>query len=43
MIESIGKIFSTLSTAAKTAKALQKIISDVDGDERILMEEIKEN
>tara|TARA_B100002049_G_C15938880_1_gene315437 strand:+ start:147 stop:614 length:468 start_codon:yes stop_codon:yes gene_type:complete len=43
MLESITKIFSTLSTAAKTAKALQKIISDVDGDERILLEEIKEN
>jgi len=43
MIESIAKIFSTLSTAAKTAKALQKIISNVDGDGRALMEEIKEN
>ncbi len=43
MIESIVKLFSTLSTAAKTAKALQKIIADVSGDERTLLEEIKEN
>ncbi|WMS86099.1 hypothetical protein [Pleionea litopenaei] len=43
MIETINRLFSTLSSAAKTAKALQKLISDVDGDERVLLEEIKEN
>ncbi|NVJ50621.1 MAG: hypothetical protein HWE11_09555 [Gammaproteobacteria bacterium] len=43
MLESISKLFSTLSSAAKTAQALQKLISDVDGDERSLLEELKEN
>ncbi|NVJ60088.1 MAG: hypothetical protein HWE27_06855 [Gammaproteobacteria bacterium] len=43
MLDSITRIFSTLSTAAKTAKAIQKVISGVDGDERALLEEIKEN
>ncbi len=43
MIESITSLFSTLSTAAKTAKAIQKVMSNVDGDQRALLEEIKEN
>ncbi|MEE4245621.1 MAG: hypothetical protein V2I33_09430 [Kangiellaceae bacterium] len=43
MIETIGQLFSSLSSAAKTAKTMQKLIANVNGDERALIEEIKEN
>ena len=43
MLETIVKIFSALSTAARTAQVLVQILRGQRGDKRALLEEIKEN
>ena len=43
MVDSIVKIFSGLSTAAKAAEAFKTLLRKRRGDQRVLLEEIKHN
>ncbi len=43
MIETISVIFSTVSSAASTAKVFKELLRGKKGDKRALLEEIKDN
>jgi hypothetical protein len=43
MLESISTAFSSLSTAANTAKVFKELLKNKKGDSRALLEELKEN